>query len=95
MSTSKAGRIKPVRKIRIGVESMDRFFSRMRMKARKLDRGEKLEAGLIVSFEDPTDFLEVITPARVRILKEIDGRTVAIFALAAALSRDPDRKSVV
>ena len=42
-----------------------------------------------VSFEDPADFLEVITPARVRILKEIDGRTVAIFALAAALSRDP------
>lgn len=68
---------------------MDRFFARIRMKARKLDRGEKLEPGLIVSFEDPADFLEVITPARVRILKEIDGRTVALFALAAALSRDP------
>ena len=61
---------------------MDRFFSRMRVKARRLDREEKLEPGLIVSFEDPADFLEVITPARVRILKEIDGRTVAIFALA-------------
>jgi predicted transcriptional regulator len=68
---------------------MDRFFSRMRVKARRLDRGEKLESGLTVSFEDPADFLEVITPARVRILKEINGRTVAIFALAAALSRDP------
>jgi len=62
----------------------------MRVKARRLDRGEKLESGLTVSFEDPADFLEVITPARVRILKEINGRAaVAIFALAAALSRDP------
>jgi len=88
-NTLKAGRVKPVVKIRIGVESMDRFFSRMRVKARRLDRGEKLESGLTVSFEDPADFLEVITPARVRILKEINGRAVAIFALAAALSRDP------
>jgi predicted transcriptional regulator len=68
---------------------MDRFFSRMWVKAQRLDRGEKLEPGLTVSFEDPADFLEVITPARVRILKESDGRPVAIFALAAALSRDP------
>ena len=76
-------------RIRVGVESMDRFFSRMRVKARRLDSGDKLEPGLTVSFEDPADFLEVITPARVRILKEIDGRALAIFTLAAALSRDP------
>lgn len=68
---------------------MDRFFSRIRVKARRLDRGGKPEPGLTVSFEDPADFLEVITPARVRILRVIDGRAVAIFALAAALSRDP------
>jgi predicted transcriptional regulator len=61
----------------------------MRVKARRLDSGDKLEPGLTVSFEDPADFLEVITPARVRILKEIDGRALAIFTLAAALSRDP------
>ena len=57
--------------------------------ARKLDRGEKLEPSLILSFEDPADFLEVITPARVRLLQEIDGKVVALFALAAALARDP------
>ena len=68
---------------------MDGFFSRMRVKARRLDCGERVESGLSVSFEDPAAFLEVITPARVRILKELNGRTVAIFALAAALSRDP------
>lgn len=87
--TSKTGKTRPAGKVRIGVESMDSFFSRMRVKARRLDRGENLEPGLTVSFEDPADFLEVITPARVRLLQEINGRAVAIFALAAALSRDP------
>ena len=87
--TSKAGRARPVGKIRIGVESMNGFFSRMRVKARRLDRAERVESGWSVSFEDPADFLEVITPARVSILKELNARTVAIFALAATLSRDP------
>ncbi len=68
---------------------MDRFFSRMRAKARALDRGERLEPGLTVSFEDPAGLLAVITPARVRRLQETDQHAMAIFALAAALSRDP------
>src|SRR5579863_4235580 len=69
VNTSKGGKTRPIGKVRIGVESMDRFFSRMRVKARRLDRGEKLEPGLTVSFADPADFLEVITPARVRLLQ--------------------------
>jgi predicted transcriptional regulator len=68
---------------------MDHFFSRMRVNARELDRGETLEPGLILTFEDPADFLEVITPARVRLLQKIDRKAMALFALAAALSRDP------
>ena len=68
---------------------MDRFFSRMRANARKLDRDERLAPGLTLSFEDPADFLEVITPARVRLLQEINQKAVPLFVLAAALSRDP------
>jgi predicted transcriptional regulator len=88
-NTSKPANSSRIRKIRIGVESMDHFFSRMRVNARELDRGETLEPGLILTFEDPADFLEVITPARVRLLQKIDRKAVALFALAAALSRDP------
>src|SRR5438045_9265846 len=77
------------RKIRIGIESMDRFFSRMRANARKLDRDERPAPGLNLSFEDPADFLEVITPARVRLLQKINQKAIPLFALAAALSRDP------
>ena len=61
----------------------------MRGKARGLDHDERLEPGLTVSFEDPADCLAVITPARVRLLLEINRRAMAIFALATALSRDP------
>lgn len=88
-STSKPAKASRIGRIGIGVESVDRFFVRMRSNARRLDRGKKLEPGLTLSFEDPADFLEVVTPARVRLLQEIDCRAVAIFALAAALSRDP------
>lgn len=67
---------------------MDRFFSRIRANARALDRGERLEPGVTVSFEDSADFLAVITAARVRLLQEFDRRAMEIFALATALSRD-------
>jgi len=74
---------------RVGVESLDSFFSRMKGNARKLDRGKAVEPGFHVSFEDPADFLEVITPARVRLLREISVEPVTLSALALALSRDP------
>jgi hypothetical protein len=71
---------------RVGVESMDNFFSRMKNNARELDRGKAVEPGFHLSFEDPADFLEVITPARVRLLREISTEPVTLSALALALS---------
>src|SRR5882762_5991681 len=52
-STSKRMSLSRGRKIRIGIESMDRFFSRMRANARKLDRDERPAPGLNLYFEDP------------------------------------------
>jgi predicted transcriptional regulator len=74
---------------RVGVESMDNFFSRMKDNARELDRGKAVEPGFHLSFEDPADFLEVITPARVRLLREISTEPVTLSALALILARDP------
>jgi hypothetical protein len=82
-NTSKRASLSNEPKIRVGVESMDIFFSRVRANARKLDRDERLAPGLTLSFEDPADFLEVMTPARVRLLQEIDHRAIPLFALAA------------
>jgi predicted transcriptional regulator len=68
---------------------MDDFFSRMKGNAIELDRGTAIKPGFQLSFEDPTDFLEVITPARVRLLREISTEFVTLSALALALARDP------
>src|SRR5260370_4294503 len=74
---------------RVGVESIDGFFSRMKDNARELDRGKAVEPGFHLSFEDPADFLEVITPARVRLLREISTEPVTLSALALILAREP------
>jgi predicted transcriptional regulator len=74
---------------RVGVESMDSFFSRMKDNAIGLDRGTAAKPGFHLSFEDPADFLEVITPARVRLLREISTEFVTLSALALILARDP------
>jgi predicted transcriptional regulator len=74
---------------RVGVESMDDFFSRMKDNAIELDRGTTVRPGFHLSFEDPTDFLEVITPARLRLLREITTEPMALSVLALALARDP------
>lgn len=57
--------------------------------ARRLDRGETLAPGVTLSFEDPADLLEVITPARLRLLQALGKKEIPLFVLANALSRDP------
>src|SRR6185312_4035583 len=67
----------------------NRRISRCHIGDKHFRGGPRLEPALTLSFEDPADFLDVITPARVRLLQGIDRRAAAIFALAAALARDP------
>jgi len=67
---------------------MKTFFARLRRDARNLDRGETLRPRVRIAFEDPADFLLVITPARIRLLRQIGTRAVAVNAVAKALSRD-------
>jgi predicted transcriptional regulator len=75
-------------KVRIGVESTDRFFARMRDNARKLDRGEIMRPAITLSFENPADLLEVMTPARLRLMRQVRHQAISLSTLAAALSRD-------
>ena len=71
------------------METTNRFFARMLDVARKLDHGEVLRPSVNLSFEDPADLLEIMTPARLRVMEQVRGRAIALSALAAALSRDP------
>lgn len=71
------------------MESTDSFFARMRSNARKLDRGEVIRPSITLSFEDPADLLEIMTPSRLRLMRQVTHEAIALSVLATALSRDP------
>jgi predicted transcriptional regulator len=68
----------------------------MKAQARRLDRGETLPAALRVSFEDPADLLDILSPARLRLMRKVEAKAMALSVLTKALARDPSavRKDV-
>jgi predicted transcriptional regulator len=53
-----------------------------------MDRGEMPAPGITISFEDPVDLMELLTSARVRLLRSVKGQPQNISALASELKRD-------
>ena len=56
-------------KVRIKSGSVDEFFKSVRENAKKLDRGETIEPGITITFEDPLEMLEFLSAERVRLLR--------------------------
>lgn len=75
-------------RVKIGVDTVDGFFARARARARKLDRGEELTPEIIISFEDPSDMMRVLSAERVRLLRLAKQRPMAVSELAGGLKRD-------
>jgi predicted transcriptional regulator len=75
-------------KVTLRTGSTEEFFNRLRERAKKLDRGETLPAGITINFEDPIDLLKVITSERVRLLRRVKEQSQQISALASDLKRD-------
>jgi predicted transcriptional regulator len=75
-------------KVKIGVDTVDGFFARARERARKLDRGEELAPEIIISFEDPSDMMRVLSAERVRLLRLAKQGPIAVSELAGGLKRD-------
>lgn len=75
-------------KIKIATASADEFFGRVLHNARKLDRGEDIEPGITITFEDPLEMLEILTSKRLRLLREAKSGAVPIASLASQLKRD-------
>lgn len=75
-------------KIVLKTGSTEEFFGRLRERAKKLDRGESLPAGITISFEDPMEMLKVLTSERVRLLRRVKKESQQISALATGLKRD-------
>ena len=78
-----------IKKVKLDTGTVAEFFERSKVRAEKLDRGEKLPAEFRITFEDPADLLRAISPERLRVLYTIRTKTKpTISRLAIMLKRD-------
>ena len=78
-----------IKNVKLETGTVDEFFKRSKVRAEKLDRGEKLPAEFRITFEDPADLLRVLSAERLRVLYAIRKKTKpTISGLATILKRD-------
>ena len=78
-----------IKNVKLETGTVDGFFERSKVRAEKLDRGEKLPAEFRITFEDPADLLRVLSAQRLRVLYAIRKKTKpTISGLATILKRD-------
>ena len=75
-------------KVRVTNDGLKGFFGRAREHARKLDRGEKLAAEMTITFENPSDILQILSPQRIRVLEFARRGAKPVSTLASGLKRD-------
>lgn len=75
-------------KVKISTGTSEDFFRRVLTHAEKLDRGEDIEPGITITFEDPLEMLNILTSERVRLLRTSKAGALPISDLASALDRD-------
>src|ERR1035438_2264970 len=84
---------KRVNTVTLTTGTLDEYVERSIDRAHKLDRGERIEPELRVTFQDPADLLRVLSVERIRVLRTIRSKTKpTISGLAIILKRD--RKAV-
>lgn len=64
------------------------FFERGKELARKLDSGEKVEPECVISFEEPSELLELVTTARMNLFRAVKEEPGSIAEIARRLHRD-------
>ncbi len=64
------------------------FFKRGRQLAKAADRGERLPLERIISFEDPSDVMKLITAGRLALIRTVKESPGSITEIAERLHRD-------
>jgi predicted transcriptional regulator len=78
-----------IKNVKLDTGTADEFFKLSKVRAEKLDRGEKLPAEFRITFEDPADLLRVLSAERLRVLRTIRTKTKpTVSGLAIILKRD-------
>lgn len=75
-------------KTRILSDGPEGFFDRAREHAAKLDRGEKPAREMVISFEDASDMVRVLSAERIRLLQAARAKPLPMSQLASGLKRD-------
>ena len=75
-------------KVKVFTDGFEGQKRRSLDRARRRERGERLEPERIITFADPLDMLECLTPERVRLCQAARGKRLSISALAEELGRN-------
>ena len=73
----------------IHTDGFDGFAKRSVERARKMDRGERIQPSFGITFESPMQMFEVLTAERVRMVEVARTKPYSVIALARQLKRDP------
>lgn len=72
----------------VQTSSIEEFFSRARLAARKADRGQSLKGVEVLSFEDPAKMFTVLSEARRNIMAQVMREAKSVSQLAEVLGRN-------
>jgi len=75
-------------KTRVHTDGLEGWAKRARARAKALDEGRAFPASKGITFENASQMVRLLTPARLDLLKTVKNQTVSIKDLAAALGRD-------
>ncbi len=75
-------------KAKVFHDGFDRHVRRSLERATRRERGERIETEKIITFADPLDMMECLTPQRVRICQVVRTRRLSISGLAEELGRN-------
>jgi predicted transcriptional regulator len=80
--------MKKTAKVRVTNDSVKGFLGRAHEHARQLDRGNRLAPEITITFENPGDILQILSPQRSRVLEFARKGAKPVSALASGLKRD-------
>jgi predicted transcriptional regulator len=75
-------------KTKVFFDGLDGQMERSLERARRMDKGERLEAERIITFEDPLQMIECLTVQRIRLCQMVRKKRLSISALAEELGRN-------
>ncbi len=75
-------------KIKVRTDGFEGYKVRALARAKKIDRKERIEPEISITFEDPIAMARILTVQRLRLLEQVRTKGASISDLAKTLKRD-------